>query len=305
MEIDTEIAAKIIYSGSYYVDIGEHVFPTIKYDLIYNRLIKDEKFSKDCFLSPKPAREEDVLLVHTKDYVQKLRTGSLSPSEIFTLELPYSEKLVKASWLNAGGTILTCRIALEEKVGVHLGGGFHHAFPDHGEGFCVLNDVAIGIRRAQADHDIQKVLVVDCDLHQGNGTAAIFRDDKDVFTFSIHQEDNYPFFKPSSDLDVGLPNGVGDDEYLRHLADNIPRIIREFKPDLIFYLAGADPYEDDQLGGLCLSMEGLRRRDKFIFGLAKENTIPIAVLLAGGYAHRIEDTVQIHCNTVKAAFGKK
>ena len=293
------IAAKIVYSKKYRVDIGEHVFHTIKYDLIYDRLIKDGLLSKDDFILPKPARWDDILLVHTEDYVQRLRNGTLSPLEILRLELPYSKDLVDSSLLCAGGTILTLRIALKEGMGLHLGGGFHHAFPDHGEGFCVLNDVAIGIKRVQTDRQVQRTLVIDCDLHHGNGTAQIFKGDENVFTFSIHQENNYPFFKPPSNLDIDLPDGVGDDEYLSNLADNIPKIIEEFKPDLILYLAGADPYEDDQLGGLRLTMEGLRKRDEFVFGQASTHRIPVAVVLAGGYAHRLEDTVNIHCNTVK------
>jgi len=293
-----------VYSENYCVDIGTHVFPTIKYSLIYNRLIKVKDLPKSYFVSPRPARNEDVLLVHTEDYVRKLQTGALSPSEILTLELPYSKGLVDASLLCAGGTTLALKIALSEKVALHLGGGFHHAFPDHGEGFCVLNDVAIGIRRLQADGMIQKAMVIDCDLHQGNGTAAIFKGDDEVFTFSIHQENNYPFFKPPSDLDIGLPDGAGDEEYLSNLKDKIPRIIDEFKPGLILYVAGADPYVDDQLGGLRLTVGGLKRRDEFVFGLAKENVIPIAACMAGGYAYKIEDTVQIHCNTVEAALGE-
>lgn len=255
--------------------------------------------TKDDFISPVPPRWDDILLVHTEDYVQKLRDGTLSPLEILKLELPYSKDLVESSLLCAGGTILTLHIALKEGVGLHLGGGFHHAFPDHGEGFCVLNDVAIGIKRVQADRQIQRALVIDCDLHQGNGTAQIFRDDENVFTFSIHQENNYPFFKPPSSLDIGLPDGIGDEEYLSNLKKNIPGIIDQFKPELILYVAGADPYENDQLGGLQLTMEGLRRRDGFVFGQASTHGIPVAVVLAGGYAYKLEDTINIHCNTVK------
>lgn len=292
-----------MYSENYCVDIGAHVFPTVKYSLIYDRLKKAKSLPKSYFVSPGPARDEDVLLVHTEDYVRKLQTGNLSPFEILTLELPYSKELVDSSWLCVGGTILAVQIALKEKAAVHLGGGFHHAFPDHGEGFCVLNDVAIGIRRLQVDGAIESAMVIDCDLHQGNGTAAIFKADEKVFTFSIHQENNYPFSKPPSDLDIGLPDGVGDEEYLSNLKDNIPRVIDEFKPELILYVAGADPYENDQLGGLRLTMGGLKRRDEFIFGVAKSNDIPIAACLAGGYAYEIEDTVKIHCNTVETALG--
>lgn len=283
---------KIIYSPKYNIDIGGHVFPTVKYDGVYNKLIKENPEYKKIIIEPYPAKDNEIELVHTKEYIRKLKTGALSPEEIYTLELPYSKKLIDASWLCAGGTIMTCRIALEEACAVHLGGGFHHAFPDHGEGFCVLNDIAIGIKVVQ-----KRTLVIDCDLHQGNGTAYIFRDAKNVFTFSIHQENNYPMPKPPSTLDIGLNDGVGDDEYMMHLRTHIPQIIEKFKPELIFYVAGADPYEFDQLGGLKLTMEGLGERDRFIFGLG----IPTAVVLAGGYALKVEDTVQIHYNMVKEA----
>lgn len=278
---------KIIYSPKYNVNIGGHVFPTIKYDGVYRRLEH-----KELIIEPRPATDSEVALVHTREYIHKLKTGTLSTDEIYRLELPYSKELVDASWLCAGGTIMTCRIALEEGCAVHLGGGFHHAFPDHGEGFCVLNDIAIGVKVVG-----KRTLVVDCDLHHGNGTAHIFRNDKNVFTFSIHQENNYPVPKPPSSLDIGLEDGAGDSEYMMHLRTQIPQIIKVFKPELIVYVAGADPYEFDQLGGLKLTMEGLKERDRFIFGLG----IPTAAVLAGGYALNVEDTVQIHYNMVKEA----
>lgn len=280
---------KIIYSPKYNLNIGGHVFPTVKYDGVYKRLIPEHK---KIIIEPRPAADSEVVLVHTKEYIHKLKTGTLTQDEIYRLELPYSKELVEASWLCAGGTIMACRIALEEGCAVHLGGGFHHAFPDHGEGFCVLNDITIGIRAAG-----KKTLVIDCDLHHGNGTAYIFRNDKSVFTFSIHQENNYPIPKPPSSLDIGLADGAGDSEYMMHLGTQIPQIMERFKPELIVYVAGADPYEFDQLGGLKLTIEGLRERDRFIFGLG----IPTAVVLAGGYALNIEDTIQIHYNTVREA----
>jgi len=280
---------KIIYSPKYNVNIGGHVFPTIKYDGVYKRLIPEYK---KIIIEPRPATDSEVSLVHTKEYIHKLKTGTLSQDEIYRLELPYSKELAEASWLCAGGTMMACRIALEEGCAVHLGGGFHHAFPDHGEGFCVLNDIAIGIRVVS-----KRTLVIDCDLHHGNGTAYIFRNDKSVFIFSIHQENNYPIPKPPSTLDIGLADGTGDSEYMMHLRTHIPQIIKRFKPELILYVAGADPYEFDQLGGLKLTMEGLRERDRFIFSL----DIPTAVVLAGGYALNVEDTIQIHFNMVKEA----
>ncbi|PIU41318.1 MAG: histone deacetylase [Candidatus Omnitrophica bacterium CG07_land_8_20_14_0_80_42_15] len=292
---------EIVYSQHYYVNIGDHVFPTKKYRLIHDRLIKEGILKEEDFVSPKIADEEDVLLVHTSQYLEKLRNSLLTREEVLKLELPFSKELLKSSLFCCGGTILASEIAIKEGVGIHLGGGFHHAFPEHGEGFCVLNDIAIAIKRAMRKKLINKALVIDCDLHHGNGTAAIFRGDKSVFTFSIHQENNYPFFKPPSNLDIGLADGAKDKEYFGFLSDELPKIASDFKPDLIMYVAGADPYKDDQIGGLCLTIEGLRKRDEFVFGLAKNYNIPIAVVLAGGYAYKYEDTVEIHYNTIMAA----
>jgi acetoin utilization deacetylase AcuC-like enzyme len=289
--------ARFVYSEDYYVDIGEHVFPMEKYRLIHQRLLK-EGFRGADFIKPGPAKDEDILLVHTEDYVQKLKTGTLSPSEILILELPCSPDLVRASWLGAGGTILAARNALKDGLSMNIAGGFHHAFPDHGEGFCVLNDVAIAIRCLQKDKEIEKALVIDCDLHQGNGTAVIFQEDEAVFTFSIHQENNYPP-KEKSDLDIGLPDGADDELYLSHLKDNVSHLFEEFKPDLALYLAGADPYRGDQLGGLALSIEGLKERDRIVIGEAREKKVPLAAVLAGGYALDKEDTVTIHSNTAR------
>ncbi len=311
---------KIVYSEKYYVDIGRHVFPTAKYRLVKKRLESDKSlYSKVEFFEPGLASESDILLVHDKVYLDKLKNAGLSMQEILTMEVPYSKELAAASILCCGGTILASKIALEGRIGIHLGGGFHHAFPDHGEGFCVLNDIAVAIKKlkshgstsspplepsrakSRGNSKVKRVLVIDCDLHQGNGTAFIFRDDKEVFTFSIHQENNYPFYKPKSDLDIGLADRTKDKVYLGHLEKNIPRIISDFKPDFIMYIAGADPYENDQIGNLGLTKEGLRRRDEFIFSQARNYGVPIAVVLAGGYAYRQEDTVEIHFNTIKSA----
>jgi len=296
-----ETQKRIVFTSEYGVDIGAHVFPTAKYTLVYNKLLADNLVRADEFIAPRPAEDEDILLVHNYRYVHKLKTGTLSSSDIMALEMPYSEALVRAFWLCAGGTILASRIALNTGIGVHIGGGFHHAFPDHGEGFCVLNDVAIAARVVQRRKLADKVLVVDCDVHQGNGTAFIFSNDKNVFTFSIHQANNYPFSKPPGDLDINLKDGSTDDEYIGHLEDNLPRVVREFSPDIIIYVAGADPYEHDLLGGLALSIDGLRKRDEYVLSLAKGNDIPVVTTFAGGYAARLEDTVEIHFNTVKTA----
>ena len=233
--------------------------------------------------------------------MHKLQHDRLTRSERMRLEIPYSKETVQAFWLAAGGSILAARCALQDGFGVNLGGGFHHAFPDHGEGFCMIHDVAIAIRRLQADGSVRRVMVVDTDVHQGNGTAAIFADDPGVFTFSIHQENNYPAPKASSDMDVDLQDGVGDEEYLDALAKGLEGAVARFRPDLLFYVGGADPYREDQLGGLWLTLGGLRRRDEFVFGEARRRNIPVAGTVAGGYARKLEDTVTIHVSTVLAA----
>lgn len=253
------------------------------------------------FIPASAASDEDILLVHTKSYLNKLVQGTLSAQEIFTLELPYSKSLVRASRICVGGTILAAELSLEDGVCVHLGGGFHHAFSDHGEGFCVLNDVACATKFCRLNQNIERVLIIDCDLHQGNGNAAIFKNCKNIFTFSIHQENNYPAIKPPSDLDIGLAQAAGDEEYLDALQKNLPRIFKNFQPRLIFYIAGADPYVKDQLGGLSLTLEGLSKRDELIFNLAKKADVPISVVLGGGYALDINNTVIIHYNMVKKA----
>jgi acetoin utilization deacetylase AcuC-like enzyme len=292
---------KLVYSDRYDLNLGNHVFPSIKYRLVKEKLLEEHIFEPGDFVEPPPASDEDIALVHHREYLRKLQAGKLSYLEILRLEIPYSPELVGAVWLSTGGSILAGRLALEDGVAVNLGGGFHHAYPDHGEGFCVLNDFAVAIRRLQKDRTIERAMTVDCDVHQGNGTAAIFGGDHTVFTLSIHQENNYPYPKPPSSLDINLRDGVGDEEYLRELAQGLDRALAEFIPDLIFYVAGADPYFDDQLGGLKLSIAGLEKRDRLVFEKARDKHRPVAVVLAGGYAHRLEDTIQIHSNTVRVA----
>lgn len=292
---------KLIYSDQYDLHLGAHVFPSAKYKLTKEKLLREGIAKPEEFVEPGPASDEDVALVHHRDYIHKLKTGTLSYVEILQLEIPYSPELVRAVWLCAGGSILTGRLALEHSVAVNLGGGFHHAFPDHGEGFCVLHDVAIAIRRLQKERAIQRALTVDCDVHHGNGTAAIFAGDPSVFTFSMHQENNYPHPKPPSTLDINLADGVEDEEYLAILEESLDKILAKFHPDLLFYLAGADPYREDQLGGLKLTLEGLKRRDRTVFEKAAKKKVPVAVTFAGGYARRLEDTIQIHTNTARTA----
>jgi acetoin utilization deacetylase AcuC-like enzyme len=292
---------KLVYSDQYDLNLGNHVFPSIKYRLIKERLLRDRIASPEDFMESAAAADEDVALVHDREYIRKLQAGRLSYLEILRLEIPYSPELVRAAWLCAGGSILAGRLALQDAVAVNIGGGFHHAYPDHGEGFCVLNDIAIAIRKLQKDKAIERAMTVDCDVHQGNGTAAIFAGDHSVFTLSIHQENNYPYPKPASSLDINLPDRVGDAEYLRELENGLDAALAEFQPDLIVFVAGADPYRDDQLGGLRVTIEGLERRDRLVFEKARGKKIPVAVTLAGGYARRVEDTVQIHANTIRVA----
>jgi len=296
----TKVKIPVIYSESYYVDIGDHVFPTSKYRILKERIDSDESLAGRVeVVEPEPVTELEVSAVHTDEYLEKLIGGTLSEEEAFTLEVPFSKALVEASFICCGGTVTAARKALERKAAIHIGGGFHHAFSDHGEGFCMLNDVAVAIKVLQKEGLIKKAMVIDCDVHQGNGTASIFQGDPAVFTFSIHQQNNYPFNKPKSDMDIGLVDYIRDKAYLQHLYDNAPKIINTFKPEVILYLAGADPYEGDQLGNLAISKKGLRERDNFVFRQARNFGVPIAAVLAGGYAVNREDTVDIHYATIE------
>jgi len=297
---------KVVYSAQYDLHLGNHVFPSIKYHLIKEKLLRDQIVDPQDIVEPRAASEEDIALVHSRDYIRKLQAGKLTYLEILRLEIPYSPELVRAVWLAAGGSIRAGSLALEDGTAVNVGGGFHHAYPDHGEGFCVLNDFAVGIRRLQKDKAIERAMTVDCDVHHGNGTAAIFAGDSSVYTLSIHQVNNYPYPKPPSTLDINLRDGVEDAEYLDELEKGLDQALSNFQPDLIYYVAGADPYRDDQLGGLKLSIKGLERRDRLVFGKAQAKNLPVAVTLAGGYARHVEDTIEIHTNTIRVAkeFGK-
>ena len=318
---------KLIYSDGYYLPIGQHVFPAEKYRRVRNHLVENSVAGPEDFITPQPASDKDILLVHTPRYVEKLKTGTLSAREELELEIPFSPELVQAFWLAAGGSILAAEHALTDRVAINVGGGFHHAFPDHGEGFCMIHDVAVAIRRMQRDSKIRTAMTVDCDVHHGNGTAAIFAGTRtmseplpssgpsvlgrqplmrgthagEVFTISLHQENNYPQTKPPSSIDVDLPDGITDDDYLAWLDNALSSGLRQFTPDLICYIAGADPYREDQLGGLALTIEGLKKRDELLFRVAKSQDIPVMVTYAGGYARNVADTVTIHSNTVIAA----
>ncbi|PYV48899.1 MAG: histone deacetylase [Acidobacteria bacterium] len=294
---------KLIYSDAYFLPIGQHVFPAEKYRRIHDKLIESGVADAADFLTPQPASDQDILLVHKPQYVNKLKTGTLSAMEELQMEIPYSPELVNTFWLSAGGSSLA----------------------------AMIHDVAVAIRRMQRDGNIRTAMTVDCDVHQGNGTAAIFAGMRtgsqvmseplpssgpavlgkkplmrgahagDVFTISLHQENNYPPHKPPSSIDVDLPDGTTDGDYLAWLDHALSSGLRQFTPDLICYIAGADPYCEDQLGGLALTIEGLKKRDELVFRVARAKGIPVMVTYAGGYAQRVEDTVTIHCNTVAAA----
>ena len=292
---------KLVYHERYDLNLGAHVFPSQKFRLIAESLREQGIAAPEDFLVPAPAADEDLLRVHSPDWVRKLKAGALTASEVMKLEIPYSRELVEAVWLATGGAILAAQCALRDGFGMNLGGGFHHAYADHGEGFCAIHDVAVAIRCMQADGAIRKAIVVDTDVHHGNGTAAIFANDPTVFTLSIHQENNYPAPKPPSSLDLGLDDRVEDDEYLEILIPAVERVLAEFAPDMLFYVGGADPFCEDQLGGLMLTKDGLKQRDRRVFESARKRGIPVATALAGGYARNVEDTVRIHVNTVIAA----
>jgi acetoin utilization deacetylase AcuC-like enzyme len=292
---------KLVYHERYDLNLGPHVFPSQKFRLIHETLLREGIATKDDFLRPEPASDDDILRVHTSDWVRKLKTGTLTASDVMLLEVPYSPELVEAVWLAAGGSILAGQSALRDGFGSNLSGGFHHAYAGHGEGFCAIHDVAVAIRKLQADGAVKKAIVVDTDVHHGNGTAAIFGKDKTVFTISIHQENNYPAHKPPSSIDLNMADRVDDEEYLDALLPAVQKALDEFQPEILFYVGGADPYCEDLLGGLSLTKEGLKERDRKVFEEARKRKIPVATTLAGGYARRVEDTVQIHVNTILAA----
>lgn len=290
----------IHHEKDWMIDLNKHIFPIQKYKMIYEQLLLLGA-KEDDFVLSQPADEEDILLAHSSRYVNKLKSGGLSHKEVLALELPFSPELYDFARVYVGGTIDAGKRSLQDGLAVHIGGGFHHAFADHGEGFCILNDVAVAVLKLKKEGKIQRAMVVDVDVHQGNGTASILEGKDFVYTFSIHQMDLYPAEKEVSSLDVGLWSGDGDEKYLASLNAHIPRVYLQFRPDIVFYLAGADPYEKDQLGGLKMTKDGLKERGKIVIGEARRLKIPVAVLLAGGYARDVSDTVNIHINTIMAA----
>ena len=288
---------RVIYSPRYELDLGDHIWPTVKYRRIAERLVAERILDASNLVAAESCSWDDLALVHTSEYLDKVRLGTLTDDDIRTLELPWTAELTDGFRLMSGGTCQVAELALDDSVSVHLGGGLHHAFPNHGEGFCLFNDVAVAIRRQQRAGRIERAAIVDLDVHHGNGTAVVFEADPSVFTFSMHQQHNYPMFKPRSDLDIGLGDATGDRDYLNRLREALPRVLAT-APQLVFYLAGADPFERDRLGGLALTLEGLRRRDRMVFESARAAGASVAVVLAGGYAVDVEDTVEIHVGTV-------
>jgi acetoin utilization deacetylase AcuC-like enzyme len=315
---------RVVYSDRYQVDIGPHVFPTQKYRLVYEQLLASGVIAPADIVEPEEASWDELALVHTRDYLRKVTEGTLSAAEIAELELPWSEAMVRGFRLMAGGTIdaacLACGVPrrpedgnqrVAEGVVCHIGGGLHHAFPDHGEGFCPFNDVAVAARVMQL-RGFGRIAIVDLDVHHGNGTAFTFNPrglgpDGDeptapegVFTFSMHQQYNYPVWKPRGSLDIGLPDGAHDGTFLSALERSLPKVMA-FEPDCVFYLAGADPYEDDQLGGLRLTRSALLERDDIVLETVRGSGVPLVMTLAGGYARRVEDTVAIHASSIERA----
>ncbi len=290
------------YSDRYVINLPEgHTFPISKYARIRNQLIAEGTLDAQRVGEPAPAERETILLVHTPEYYDRLVEGRLSERELRRLGLPWSELLVSRSRFSVAGTVAAARAALTEGISANLGGGTHHAFADHGEGFCVLNDIAVAIRLLRAEGLIRRAAVVDCDVHQGNGTAAIFANDPEVFTLSLHGEKNYPLIKQQSTLDIALADRTEDDEYLRLLAEHLPLILDRFRPDIVFYQAGVDPYQGDRLGRLALTFAGLGERDRMVFAACRLRGLPCVITLGGGYARNVADTVEAHCNTLRVA----
>ena len=288
----------VIFAPDYQCDIGLHVFPMEKFALVRKALIDQGEVREDEIIVPEPAARADLLLVHTVEYLDDLLNARRTPRTACS-EMPLTEEIARAYVHAAGGTTRAAREAMARGAGVNLGGGFHHAFADLASGFCYINDLAVAVRVLQRDGLARRAAVVDCDLHQGNGTAHLFRDDADVFTFSIHQENLYPI-KETSDLDIGLENGAGDQEFCDRLAEGLEKVWAH-RPEVVLYQAGADPFEDDQLGSLRLTLAGLETRDRLVLEGAFRRHIPVAVTLGGGYARRLADTVSIHTQTCRIA----
>ena len=293
---------KIFYTDSFAIALPkDHRFPISKYALLRKRLIDSSLVKPQDLYIPRAATAAEITRVHNPDYLRRVQNGELTAREVRRIGLPWSPGLVERARRSAGATVETCFAALEDRVAVHLGGGTHHAFSEQGQGYCIFNDGAIAARALQAETHIQRVLILDCDVHQGNGTAAILRNDPSVFTFSIHGKNNFPYHKEKSDLAIALDDGAGDPMSLDALQKGLTESLRRAKAELVIYLAGADPYADDRFGRLALSKEGLAERDSMVFQYCHEAGLQVAVTMAGGYAPNIEDTVDIHFKTVSIA----
>lgn len=279
----------------------DHRFPIEKYTRLRQSILEQGVISSQELHVPDPADDEQIRHAHQADYLERVINGTLSDKEIRRIGFPWSQELVERSRRSVGGTIAACRAAIKDGVAVNLAGGTHHAHPDFGSGYCLLNDCAIAARTMQAEEYAQRVVILDCDVHQGDGTAAIFSSDATVFTFSIHGARNFPFHKVCSDVDIALEDGTSDEPYLQSLESGLDQVFTQLKADLAIYLAGADPYFDDRLGRLSLTKTGLSKRDRLVFRYCQEAGLPVAVVMAGGYARDINDTVDIHSNTVRLA----
>jgi acetoin utilization deacetylase AcuC-like enzyme len=278
-----------------------HRFPAGKYSGLRQRVIDSGLFAIEDLIPAEPASDEQLLRVHTPDYVRRVTQGELTDKELRRIGFPWSPEMVERSRRSVGATIAACRFALEDGIAANLAGGTHHAYPDHGEGYCVFNDVAVGVRTMQAEGRARRMVILDCDVHQGNGTAAIFAGDDSVFTFSVHGQKNFPFHKEQSDLDIALPDGAGDAEFLNAVERGARYAIDHADAELAIYLAGADPFAGDMLGRMAVSKAGLAERDRLVFSLCQSAGLPVAITMAGGYAKNVEDIVDIHFETLRIA----
>ncbi len=293
---------KAFYSDTFVLPLPDnHRFPMAKYRLLRERIVAEGIIAPGDLLLPPAATDEQILRAHDVDYLERVVGGDLSAAEIRRIGFPWSPEMVERSRRSSGATIMACRTALDEGIAVNLAGGTHHACRDHGEGYCVFNDSAIAARALQAEGRVRRVVILDLDVHQGNGTAQILAGDPTVFTFSIHGAKNFPFHKERSDLDIELPDGTGDAVYLELAEEGVRRAIAMSGADIAVYLAGADPYHGDRLGRMALSMEGLAERDRLVLGLCRETGLPVAIAMAGGYAKNVDDIVAIHTQTVRIA----
>ncbi|WP_288428749.1 histone deacetylase [uncultured Spirosoma sp.] len=293
---------QIAYSPVYRLRLPEgHRFPMLKYELIHEQLLYEGTCTDNNFFAPQPVDDRWVLGVHTADYVRQLKTLTVPAEMVRRIGFPLTAELIEREWIITQGTIDCTQIARRDGVAMNVAGGTHHAFPDRGEGFCMLNDVGVAAHYLLETGQVQQILVIDLDVHQGNGTAAMFQHEPRVFTFSVHGKDNYPLRKEQSDLDVELPTGTADELYLNTLYDTLPKLIDRVQPDFLFYVSGVDILASDRLGKMAVSREGCQQRDRFVFEQAIQCNLPITVSMGGGYSPRLTDIVEAHCNTFRMA----